>query len=233
MSDMQPGPDYSTHWKNFLAIHGMYGMALGTGVGILAGALPLCVIAGLIAGLTIAYRLAFVVPCDLTDWQIATLGNVISPLRKDQIEPDSYDVRLGGEFHQIQADGSAKTITADEIIIGPGECWLAHTVETFSFPKNLKGTLQGKSSWARLSLFVECAGLFDKGFEGTAVLELHNAGTWGILLKKGDRIAQMSFHRTLEATAPYGSPLRQSHYQSQNGARDSWLAKEGRIRPGG
>jgi deoxycytidine triphosphate deaminase len=231
MDAKKPEPEYANYWRNFMLLHNLAGMVLGGLIGSFFGAVPTGAFLGLIAGLFVADQRAFRLPCDLTDWQIALLDGVITPLRKELVEPDSIDVTLADEFHQIQPDGTAKTIKADEIIIAPGECWLAHTQETFAFPANLKGTLQGKSSWARLSLFVECAGLFDKGFVGTAVLELHNAGTWGILLRKGDRIAQMSFHRTLKAAAPYGSPLRQSHYQKQEGARESWLAKNERIKP--
>ena len=226
---MPPSPDYTSHWRNFLAFHGLGAMVLGALLGALGGSIPAGAAIGVVFGIAVASYRAFRQPCDLTDWQIALLDGVITPLRREQVEPDSYDVTLADEFHQIQPDGSTKTIRTEEIVIAPGECWLAHTQETFAFPATLKGTLQGKSSWARLSLFVECAGLFDKGFEGTAVLELHNAGSWGIILRKGDRIAQMSFHRTMKATAPYGSPARQSHYQKQTGARESWLAKNERL----
>lgn len=227
-----PIPDYISYWRNYLTIRGMLGMASGAAIGgLLFDATILGGVIGLAAGMAYANYRAFHAPCDLTDWQIALLGKVVTPLRHDQIEPDSYDLKLDNEFHQIQKDGSPKTVHAEEIVIGPGECWLAHTQEIFAFPPNLKGILQGKSSWARLSLFVECAGLFDKGFKGTAVLELYNAGSCGVLLKRGDRIAQMSFHRTHKSCAPYGSPHRQNHYQSQAGARPSWLGKSGRIVP--
>jgi deoxycytidine triphosphate deaminase len=169
-------------------------------------------------------------PCDLTDWQIAKLGeSVVTPFKPQNVEPDSLDVELGDHYTKVLPDGTTESWVADSLIIAPGECILAHTKESFRFPDNIKGTLQGKSSWARLSLFVECAGLFDKGFRGTAVLELYNASGRKILLKAGDKIAQMSFHRTLPAAIPYGSPLRGNHYQTQQGARESWLNKEGRI----
>lgn len=231
------GPDYTSYWRNYLALYGIAGMVAGSLIAAWLGdtlniGVPTGGAIGILIGMWVATYKAYFAPCDLTDWQIANLTGVIKPFRANQIEPDSYDVTLADEFHQIQPDGTAKTIKADEITIGPGECWLAHTQEIFNFPSNLKGTLQGKSSWARLSLFVECAGLFDKGFKGTAVLELHNSGTWGILLKKGDKIAQMSFHRTLKATAPYGAATRTNHYQNQTGATESWLAKADRIRNG-
>jgi len=221
---------YLIHWKNFLALHGFAGLLAGQAASLLfQSSWPAAPITGLIIGLLLACYRAFKAPGDLTDWQIAQLRGVISPFDPDRIEPDSYDVLLGNQFTRVLPDGEEESWAANETVILPGECLLAHTQETFKFPKNLKGILQGKSSWARLSLFVECAGLFDKGFEGTAVLELYNASPHKILLKAGDRIAQMSFHRTLPATLPYGNKERESHYQGQTGARASWLTKKERI----
>jgi dCTP deaminase len=192
---------------------------------------PLTPIVGILIALFWVHRKYLYAPGDLTDWQIAILKNqdVISPFNYSQIEPDSYDVLLGSNYTRINKGGTEENWTADEVVIMPGECLLAHTIETFRFPHNLKGLLQGKSSWARLSLFVECAGLFDKGFEGTAVLELFNASPNPIRLQKGDKIAQMSFHRTFSSVIPYGSALRKSHYQQQTGAKNSWLTKLNRI----
>lgn len=173
-------------------------------------------------------------PGDLTDWQIHELGEkgVISPFDPSLIEPNSYDVRLGTKYTRILPDGTSNEFEAEETILEPGGFLLAHTIESFDFPNNIKGILQGKSSWARLAVFVEAAGLFDSGFKGTAVLELFNCGKHGVKLRKGEKIAQMSFHRSLRAALPYG-PLRGSHYQEQEGAQSSWLGKEDRIVPRG
>jgi len=223
---------YHSVWRNIL-----FKSAL---IGFVAGQLtclffempwPLTPFVSLVIALALTYYKYMLSPSDLTDWQIAKLETtgIIRPFEITQVEPDSYDVLLGTSYTRLKKDGTEETWEADEVIIKPGECLLAHTIETFKFPKNIKGILQGKSSWARLSLFVECAGLFDKGFEGTAVLELFNASPNAIKLKKGDKIAQMSFHRTHAAAIPYGSALRSSHYQLQQGSKTSWLTKKQRI----
>jgi len=223
---------YNSTWRIILLKWALVGATVGQ-VGSLLFSMPwpLTPLITIVGTLLLAYYKYRVSPGDLTDWQIAMLEreNVITPFSISQIEPDSYDVLLGKSYTRLNKDGSEETWLADEVIIKPGECLLAHTIETFKFPANIKGILQGKSSWARLSLFVECAGLFDKGFEGTAVLELYNASPNPILLKEGDKIAQMSFHRTAPAAIPYGSPLRESHYQKQQGSKTSWLTKKERI----
>lgn len=226
------GQSYTNSYRNLLISYSLVGLILGQLLWLLSPSpLPLGPIIGLLLGLAYAYYQAHYSLGDLTDWQIALLEkeDIVSPFNIDQVEPDSYDVLLGNKYTRLKKGGVEETLEAQEIIIQPNECLLAHTIESFSLPKNIKGTLQGKSSWARLSLFVECAGLFDKGFKGTAVLELFNASPNPILLKYGDRIAQMSFHRTLPAAIPYGNKLRTNHYQGQQGAQSSWLTKRNRI----
>jgi dCTP deaminase len=223
---------YHASYRNFLLTYGLLGALAGQLLSlVLQAPWPLSPLTLFFIGLAYAYHKVHYSLGDLTDWQIALLEGreIITPFNITQVEPDSYDVLLGSKYARIGVGGVEEYIEADEIIIKPGECLLAHTIESFSFPDNLKGTLQGKSSWARLSLFVECAGLFDKGFKGTAVLELYNASPNSILLKRGDKIAQMSFHRTLPASIPYGDKLRGSHYQKQEGAQISWLTKKKRI----
>lgn len=171
---------------------------------------------------------------DLCDWQIHYLckdSKVIKPYHPNLVEPNSYDLKLSNRFSRINPDGTIEKFESDEIQIEPGESLLAHTQETLNLPNDVKGMLQGKSSWARLSMFVESAGLFDSGFEGTAVLELFNSGKHAICLKNGDRIAQISFHRTPKVAIPYGSETRNNHYQGQKGAANSWLSKADRIKP--
>ncbi len=221
---MHKKTQYHHHWLNFLALHGLLGMLAGLALtGLLDLPFPITPTLGLLIGNLTAWYRALVAPCDLTDWQIQLVSHAIHPYSADQVEPDSYDLKLGDTFTQILPDGTKKTWTAPEITLLPQQCVLAHTQESFRFPKNLKGHLHGKSSWARLSLFVECAGLFDKGFEGTAVLELYNASPTPITLKKGVPIAQMSFHRTLPCSVPYGNKHRSNHYQNQAGAQPSWM----------
>jgi deoxycytidine triphosphate deaminase len=223
---------YQSSYRLLLVRYSLGGLLSGQLLSLLTGAIwPLTPILGALLGLGYAYKKVWRSLGDLTDWQIALLENkgVVTPFNINQVEPDSYDVLLGTKYTRLKKGGQEEYVECDQIVIQPNECLLAHTIESFNFPEDLKGTLQGKSSWARLSLFVECAGLFDKGFKGTAVLELFNASPNPILLKKGDKIAQMSFHRTLPATIPYGSLLRQSHYQLQEGAKISWLTKKKRI----
>lgn len=169
-----------------------------------------------------------IAPGNLVDWQIRiylALGLLkIDNYRKEAIQPNSLDVHMGRDFARQRADGSFETFSADYIVLSPGDFVLATTEEFFYFPSNIHGVLQGKSSWARLGLYVESAGLFDSGFDGEAVVELTNQGKSPLTLQAGKAIAQMIFMKNLPVSNPYGKKkYGNSHYQGQRGAMQSRL----------
>jgi deoxycytidine triphosphate deaminase len=152
-------------------------------------------------------HMIFVAPGNLVDWQIRLYIALkllkIDNYYKEAIQPNSLD---------------------DHFILEPGDFVLATTQEYFYFPSNIHGVLQGKSSWARLGLYVESAGLFDSGFEGEGVVELTNQGQSPLRLDAGKAIAQMIFIKNLPVQNPYGKKkYGLSNYQGQKGARQSCL----------
>lgn len=188
----------------------------------------------LLIGLTVfgflyLVHLNLIAPGNLVDWQMRlylALGLMrIDNYRKEAIQPNSLDVHLARHFARQNEDGSFESFEADFIVLSPGEFVLATTEEFFYFPTNLHGVLQGKSSWARLGLYVESAGLFDSGFDGEAVVELTNQGKSPLTLQSGKAIAQMIFQKNLPVMNPYGKKKHgRSNYQGQKGAQQSALA---------
>ena len=175
-----------------------------------------------------ALHVNLIAPGNLVDWQIRlylALGLLkIDNYRKAAIQPNSLDVHMGRDFARQRADGSFETFSADYIVLSPGDFVLATTEEFFYFPSNIHGVLQGKSSWARLGLYVESAGLFDSGFDGEAVVELTNQGKSPLTLQAGKAVAQMIFMKNLPVSNPYGKKKHgTSHYQGQQGAAQSCL----------
>ena len=175
-----------------------------------------------------ALHLNLIAPGNLVDWQIRlylALGLLkIDNYRNEAIQPNSLDVHMGRDFARQRADGSFETFSADYIVLSPGDFVLATTEEFFYFPSNIHGVLQGKSSWARLGLYVESAGLFDSGFDGEAVVELTNQGKSPLTLEAGKAIAQMIFMKNLPVANPYGKKKHgTSNYQGQKGAAQSCL----------
>ena len=181
-------------------------------------------------GFVILYviHLVFFAPGNLVDWQIRLYLQLrllkIDGYRDAAIQPNSLDVHLGRHFARQKSDGSFESFTADYIVLDPNDFVLATTEEYFYFPEYIHGVLQGKSSWARLGLYVESAGLFDSGFEGEGVVELTNQGNSPLTLEAGKAIAQMIFMKNLVVAHPYGKKKSGvSNYQGQRGARQSAL----------
>lgn len=161
---------------------------------------------------------------NLVDWQLKLylkLGLLkIDNYRDEAIQPNSLDVHLN-KYYAIQLnDGSFEELIAEEFALKPGDFVLATTQEYFRFGSTLHGVLQGKSSWARVGLYVESAGLFDSGFEGEAVVELTNQGKAPLILRNGQPIAQMVFQRNLPVLKSYKA---KGHYQGQKGATQTWM----------
>jgi dCTP deaminase len=183
----------------------------------------------------------------LNDEMINAVGpSIVNPFDPALINPNSLDVRLGGVFkiarqfpiaytglrpcHVVDlqhddTDDLFDVVTlaqiGDAFTIWPGQRVLAETLETFSIPADLGAQLEWKSSYARLFLTThQTGGYIDAGFTGTVTLELINHSPWGIVLRYGMRIAQLSLI-TLSAPArrPYVHPLLGSHYHGQRGAQ--------------
>ena len=163
---------------------------------------------------------------------------VINPYDAGQVQPSSYDLRLGDSFrvfnnHRISAIDlrdmpenltEEVTIENDEaFVIHPGEFCLGRTLEWVELPDDVVARVEGKSSLGRLGLIVHAtAGFVDPGWKGTLTLELNNLTRVPIKLYPGLPIGQLSF-MALDAPAerPYGSPELGSHYQGQVAATES------------
>ncbi|MEY3370716.1 MAG: hypothetical protein RLZZ361_1386 [Cyanobacteriota bacterium] len=175
-----------------------------------------------------AVHIVFIAPGNLVDWQIKLslfLGILkIENYQESAIQPNSLDVHLSNDFARQNPNGDFHTFKAESIVLEPGEFVLATTKEYFYFPNNIHGVLQGKSSWARLGLYVESAGLFDSGFQGEGVVELTNQGKSPLNLNAGQAIAQMIFIKNLPVQHSYAKKKHgKSNYQGQRGARQSCL----------
>jgi dCTP deaminase len=86
-----------------------------------------------------------------------------------------------------------RTVETDVITLQPAEFCLARSKEKVDLSHGKGALVHGRSSIGRLGLFVENAGLIDRGFEGTITLELFNASTRVIEVPAGTRVAQLLF----------------------------------------
>ena len=156
---------------------------------------------------------------------------LISPFRRDNLQPASVDLTLGSLFLEPitfpWTDGIELTsdhrpqynkMYVDQYTLDTNKFVLASTVEQVSIPDDLVSSIEGKSSLARLGLFVHItAGWIDSGFRGTITLEIVNMNPNPVILRPGMRICQIAFQQlSSPAMKPYGSEGLRSKYQNQS-----------------
>jgi dCTP deaminase len=180
-----------------------------------------------------------VLPDHLIDRAVSSGVLGIEPYSRNRLQPASYDLLLDNRFRRFKSDLQTSMIDGspyerlppidpaapeDETVgfeIPAGETvtlkgfMLSSTKEKIRVPDHLVGRVEGKSSLARLGLFVHVtAGFIDPGFEGFITLELFCANGRGIVLYPNMPIVQISFERMRERAAnPYGSGATGSKYQ--------------------
>jgi len=146
---------------------------------------------------------------------------IIDPFREENVGPASVDLTLSSRFALFEKgqvidsrrlDETAKmhAINAKgrEIELKPGQFILAKTVEKIAVSKDIAATLEGRSSIARLGIFVHAAGLVNPGSGLTKpvpmVLEVFSQNSSPVKLYPGMKIVQIIFYKL-------SSPARQGY----------------------
>ena len=137
---------------------------------------------------------------------------IIDPFREENVGPCSVDLTLSSKFTLFEEGQvvdskrlgeTVKTQTIDakggEIELKPGQFILAKTVEKIAVSKDIAATLEGRSSIARLGVFVHAAGLVNPGSGLTKpvpmVLEVFSQNNSPVKLYPGMKIVQIIFHK--------------------------------------
>ena len=147
---------------------------------------------------------------------------IVTPILnlKDQVDGPGIDLRLSNQFivfnpenipyfnignldhrqinKQIRKYQSHVIVPFHQsFILHPKTIVLASTLEYISMPTDIEGTLEGRSSWARLGLIIATACAIDPGFKGCITLELNNLGNIPISLYPGIRLAKLILTETI------------------------------------
>lgn len=141
----------------------------------------------------------------------------IWPFDPKQINPASYDVRLGKgvvkyddaalgmqDIVDSRAENPVKRFDIPDcgIVIRPGNLYLMHTEETI-YAQHFVPTIDGKSSIGRLGLGVHVtAGRGDPGFDGQYTLEVFSVAH-SVRVYAGMKIGQVFFHTMVGHTRDY------------------------------
>jgi dCTP deaminase len=139
---------------------------------------------------------------------------LIMPFHPSQVNPASYDVRLGETVLIEQPEGGwiEKSLPYS---LAPGEFILGCTKEWVNIPSDMEAVFQLKSSRAREGYEHVLAGYIDPGFSGKVTLELVNVNRYTTLhLVKDMLIGQLRFMKTDQpCRIPYS---QKGHYHNDN-----------------
>ena len=152
----------------------------------------------------------------------------IKPFIKKQINPNSYNYRLGDylkiyEEEELDPKKKLKTkvikIPKEGMILYPNKVYLGFTEEIFGSDKYVP-IITGRSSTGRLGLFVQITSdLVDIGFHGRLTLQLH--ATQPVKIYKGMEIGQVMFWKICGKIKLY-----EGKYQNSRGPRETELWRD-------
>jgi len=92
----------------------------------------------------------------------------------------------------------------EELHLHPGQLILASTLEYVSIPQSLGASVITRSSYGRMGLVTATSIYVHPGFKGCLTLELTNIGNSPVVLRPGERVAQLLF----EYHSPSRTPLQ-------------------------
>jgi len=153
----------------------------------------------------------------------------ITPFCEECLNPNSYNLTLHNEilvYEEVVLDVKQPnrfrrvTIPDEGYILTPGQIFLGRTVE-HTETHNLVPMIEGRSSIARLGLFVHCSsGFGDVGFCGHWTVEMF--AVQPVRIYAGIRICQIFYHELIGEVREYSS----EKYQNNRDVQPSMLYKE-------
>ncbi len=153
----------------------------------------------------------------------------IEPWRDEQLNPNSYNLRLGEDlavYTERELDMARPNgieflkIPPEGLLLQPGRLYLGRTLE-YTETQGMVPMLEGRSSVGRLGLFVHVtAGFGDIGFCGYWTLEI--SCIQPVRIYAGVAICQIFYHTVSGAYDSYES----GKYQRNSGIQPSMLWKD-------
>jgi len=156
-------------------------------------------------------------------------GIEIEPFNKEQLNPNSYNLRLHNELLiytsnelDMKKENKAERIIIPKegLLLEPGKLYLGRTVEYTKTDKYIP-MLEGRSSIGRLGLFIHVtAGFGDVGFRGYWTLEIFCVQP--IKIYPNVEICQIYYHNIDGAYETY----KKGKYQNNEDIQASMLYKD-------
>lgn len=133
----------------------------------------------------------------------------------EQIQPASFDLRMGGTLVPMNP-GPWPDVIEDDMgtLKVPGwrrnprpapAFFLGATLDDLTLPRDIVGRMAGRSTFAREGLVVHLtAGVVDPGWSGRLTLEIVNFSWHDVEVDVGERVAQIVFDQLRRPSGGYG-----------------------------
>jgi len=133
----------------------------------------------------------------------------ITPYEEDQVQPASYDLRVG---KQAGTTSTKKLIDMEEtsyLVIGPGDFAIVTTFEVVKLDASHVARFGLRSKYSRKGLVATTGPQIDPGYHGRLIIGLTNLTPHPITLPYKDEIVSVEFHRLEKpAEKPYCGPYQ-------------------------
>lgn len=164
--------------------------------------------------------------CDTQIMEAVSLYQMIDPFVDHKVQdrmsfglqPFGYDIRTGSHYKRLIPKYQTLEREADSFDEGEGDCTilpysyaLLESLEYFKIPPNILCLVQGKSTYARMGLILNCTP-GDPGWEGRWTLCAVNPTSSPIIVWAGQGIAQVLF---------FAGSIPQTQYQGKYQGDDS------------
>lgn len=150
----------------------------------------------------------------LTDRQIEEACQAqritITPFEKQQIQPASYDLRVGEDGITTSFKKLTNIKESGYLLIQPGDFAVVNALEEIQLDAQHTGRFGLRSKYARKGLIATTGPQVDPGYHGRLIIGLTNLAPTPISLPYKDDFISIEFHRLEEPSMrPYSGPYQQ------------------------
>lgn len=124
--------------------------------------------------------------------QFMNLNEIIIRNFSNELEPASYDLRVGNKG--ITSEGIVDIEKREYLKIPRGVSLVIYPMEKIQLGTKIAATFGLRSKFARKGLILLSGPQIDPGFRGILTLTLFNAGTSEIIVRYNEKIATVVFH---------------------------------------
>lgn len=149
----------------------------------------------------------------LTDRQIREACEkgdiVIEPFDDEQIEPATYDLRVGDQGATTSAKRRINIKETGSLVLAPGDFGVVTVLEEIRLGLQYAARFGLRSKYARKGLIATTGPQIDPGYHGRLVVGLTNLTPRSVPLTHQDDFVSVEFHRLEEpVTKPYDGPYQ-------------------------